>query len=93
MTELEFDTAISDLEGEFLKRRKEIVKNYATQNNSLVVGDVVGDHSGKIQIELIKIYDSRPYPSCVYYGPILNKDGKRNKRNEKRNVYQSNIES
>lgn len=96
MTELEYDNAVQEAEAIFLKKKKELSKEYAMSNNPHRKGDTIADHIGRIVIEEIKYTDrtgSSSYPSCVYFGVILNKDGSKNKRNEKRHVWQTNIKA
>lgn len=91
MSELEYDNAVNEAEAIFLKRKKELAKQYAIANNKVEIGEIISDHIGSILVDKILFSETKPYPSCVYLGVVLNKNGTKSKRGERRNVYQSNL--
>jgi len=93
MTKEEYDLAKKELEKQFEEKKKQLAINYATSNNPYKQGDVITDHFHTIRIDRWKTtYGSFGYPSLVYYGTVLNKDGKESKNQKENYVYQENIQ-
>ena len=68
------------------------MEEFVKANNPYKIGDKVTDHIGTIIIEKIACnWGYSGVPCAVYFGVELNKDGKPNKRGNKRTAWQSNI--
>lgn len=92
MTKEEYDIAIKEIEHRVEDSKKKLAINYATSNNPYKVGDVITDHFHTIRIERWKtVLGGFSYPSLVYYGTVLNKDGKDAKNQKDNYMYQENI--
>jgi hypothetical protein len=88
MTEQEYADAIATLKESYEKEKNRISREFAFANNTYKIGDLFTDHAGTIKIEVIKwYYQFGGTPSCVYEGIVINKNGKENKRGEKRKAY------
>lgn len=83
---------LDKLENEHNANIRKIVAKYCHSRNPYKKGDFFQDHIGVIEIEKIEFYLKNPYESssCVYYGTIINKNGKPNKLGKKRWAHQSN---
>jgi len=94
MEKLEYDKAMQELQADFENKKKLLVKDYALSNNPYKVGDIFQDRIGRIRVETIKskVGFGEKYPSCVYFGVELNKDGSDNKKGKKREAWQGNEE-
>lgn len=92
MTWEEYTSKLEQLASEFTKNKNLLTKEYVLSNNTYNVGDKFTDHIGTIIIEKIKysLGDFYSKPCAVYYGIELDKNGKKNKRGNKRHAYQSN---
>jgi len=87
-----YEKGIAQIEREANARKIELIRLYASENNTFKVGDVVKDHIGSIIIEKITYtISSKKIPCCVYYGLELKKDGTPRKNKSKRSVYQGNV--
>ena len=79
--------------------RNNLQREFAFTNNSVKAGDIVTDHTSTIRVEQIKwcktvwgASGAYKYPSCVYCGQKLTKEGKPFKNNKTDKVYQCNVE-
>ena len=91
MTNTEYDSKLEKLRLEFEQNKRSLAIEYATSNNPYKVGDVISDHYKTIRIEKWKISLYSRYPSLVYTGVLLKKDGTPAKKQDDRTVWQSNI--
>lgn len=92
MTKEEYDLALNELSTEYDKKRREVDRRYAFANNPYKVGDKISDHISTIEIQSINAYvQFGGIPECVYTGIQYNKDGKVSKKQDHKNIYQSNI--
>ena len=93
MTKEEYDNQIKEIEKEAAEKKKQLAQKYAFANNKIKKGNKVTDHMGTIIVEKFQYtYGGlSSYPSCIYYGTNLNKDGSTSKREPKRHCYQSNL--
>ncbi len=92
MTKEQYDTAQNALSTEYDKKRKELNKQFAFENNPYKIGDKITDHISTIEIQKIQVYNMiGGYPSCVYSGIQYNKDGKVSKKQDHNTIYQCNI--
>lgn len=94
MKKQDYDKAMQELQAEFENKKKLLIREYALSNNTYKVGDIFQDHIGRIRVEAIKFTTGfgEKYPSCVYFGIELNKDGSDNKKGKKREAWQGNKE-
>lgn len=92
MNSRELIDQLDALENEHNANIRKLVEKYCYSINPYKKGDFFKDHIGVIEIEKIKISIDRPYEDsrCVYYGTIINKNGKPNKLGKKRWAHQSN---
>lgn len=98
MTKEEYDKKKEILRKKHNAEIIQLAKEYALANNPYNVGDTVKDHRITLKIEKItfdlSVYG---YPSCVYHGTLINKNGEE-RRNKKTGesikdiIWQSNIE-
>lgn len=90
MTKEEYNQTLMDLKESYDQKRAELMINYARSNCSYSVGDILKDHMGIIRVENIKYYLADP-PQCVFYGTELTVKLVPNKKNERREMYQTNV--
>lgn len=94
MTKEEFNRKKNAIEIKRDVEMKALIKEFATQNNPIKVGDIVTDHYQTIKVESIGIHSYKygaNYPECVYKGILVKKDGTPMKRTKYSNAYQSNV--
>lgn len=92
MTKEEYEKRIKSIDRECEEKKRKLRIECAKSNNPYKIGDVVEDHIGKLRIESIVFNNvTWQFPSCVYYGVELKKDGTPCKRQTNIPVYQSNI--
>jgi len=92
MTLEEYRKSVEEINQETDKKKLFIEREFAFSNSNVEVGDVVTDHVGSVKVENIKFTRHGLHvPYCVYYGVILNKTGKPNKKGETRAVHHINI--
>ena len=84
MTKEEYYQVLKDLE-EFYDQ-----KRTARSNCPYSVGDILKDHMGIIRVERIECYLTDP-PQCMFYGTELTIKLVPNKKNTKREMYQTNV--
>lgn len=94
MEKLEYKKAVQELQEAFENKKILLAREYATTNSPYKLGDIFQDHLGRIRIEQIKVTTSfgESYPSCIYFGTEINKDGSDNKKGNKRQCWQDNEE-
>ena len=93
MTQDEFKDKLAIVNKEHDQAKVRLLQKYATSNNTHKIGDIIEDHHTRIQITEIK-WGSRfadIFSECIYYGIIINKSGKVNKRMKTNCIWQSNI--
>lgn len=75
------------------QRRVEVSMQFAILHNTVKIGDIITDHIGSIKVEKIRVYNTHYYekPCCIYSGRTLKKDGTPTKKNEIRDVWQTNL--
>lgn len=91
MTLEEMKEKINIINKESIEKIKKIQRDYAISNNPYNIGDIIEDHNCKIKIENIKYSVFWDVPSCVYYGTLIQKNGKPFKNNKQGTIYQTNI--
>jgi hypothetical protein len=91
MTLDEMKEEIKKIEYESSLLIKKVQKQYAMSNNPYKLGDIIEDHLCKIKIENIKYAVLYGIPSSVYYGTLIQKNGKPFKNNKQDCIYQTNI--
>ena len=93
MTQQEYKLELDRIDREYNSRKNNLYTEYALSNNPYKVGDIISDHIGSVKVESVSVYlDIDRLPMCVYTGTTLRKDLTPSKKNEKRKVYQGNIE-
>lgn len=92
MEKEEYKQKLSDIKIKYDKEKEQLYKEYALSNNTVKVGDKFIDHIGTIIVEKIGVtlnfLDN--FPSCIYYGTELKKDGTPTKKMTKRWAHQCN---
>ena len=77
------------------KELDDLLIEFVESNNPYKIGDVVSDENYSILIQEILIDrcsgSSTKQPCAVYFGIILNKNGKPNKKGETRRIWQNNL--
>lgn len=92
MTKEQYDLAKKELEKEFEEKKKFLAIDFARENNPYKQGDIISDHYKTIKIERWKTtYGGFGYPSLIYYGTALKKDGTPAKNQKENAIYQENI--
>lgn len=93
MTREEIDNRLNELQLEFDKSKKALLKQFAISNNTIAVGDVVCDHIGYGRVEKLQVTMSMlsKYSEMRYWCVELKKDGTPKKNGASRWMYQSNI--
>jgi len=92
MTKEQYETAKKELENEFEEKKKLLAIDFARENNPYKQGDIISDHYKTIIIQKWKTtYGGFEYPSLVYYGTVLKKDGTPAKNQTDNAIYQRNI--
>lgn len=78
--------------------RARLAFEYAVSNNPYKTGDIVTDkHGTSILIEKADVRissntnDGHGVPTCVYYGPVLKKDGTPRKDGKYEEIWQTNV--
>lgn len=91
----EYKDKLKELTDNFDRDKSLLAKQYAFSNNTLKVGDIVGDSVSKILVEKIMYTAgggfSNNTPECVYFGIELKKDNTPRKDGNKRKIYQSKV--
>lgn len=92
MTADEFIKERAAIDAEHKQKTLDLLRRYAFSHNDVKKGDKFTDHIGTIIVEQIKVCGSltSDFPSCVYFGPELKKDGTPKKNGDKRWAYQTN---
>ena len=85
MTKEEYYQVLKDLEEFYDQKRTELMKDYARSNCPYLK-----DHMGIIRVERIECYLTDP-PQCMFYGTELTIKLVPNKKNTKREMYQTNV--
>ncbi len=94
ITKEEYKKQLAELEARHKKERHAVISAFALSQNTHNIGDIIKDHTDTIKID--KILPSLTlggYPECVYYGPLLKKDGTPKKNGNRGSIYQSCIQS
>ncbi len=93
MEKVEYEEKKKELLERHKKEVDSLFRECALANNPYKKGDIITDHVESISIEKISIYigSYTEMPSCVYYGPLVKKDGTPFKNGKKAQIFQSNI--
>lgn len=89
----EYNEKLKEITSEAEKKKLNLMKEFALSNNPYKIGDKITDHAGTIIVEKMHVGFATlsGVPGMVYFGIELNKDGKSNKRGNKRSAYQCNL--
>lgn len=93
MTLRELNIAESFYRKECDNKIRAVRHQYAMENNPINIGDIVTDNIGSIKVETIRVCHNTTYPTCIYNGFVVTKNGSISKRQTKRDVYQVNIKN
>jgi len=88
VTKEEYTEKLTGLHEKHRQENLKLDRDYALANNTVQVGDIITDHIGSIRVEQIKFtvgLSFRDFPCCVYFGIVLTKSGKPNKREKNEN--------
>ena len=93
MTVEEYEIKLEAIRNAAISEEKKLKRECAFSNNPYSIGDIIEDHIGKIRIEKIRwvVTYNANIPECVYTGIVLKKDGTPAKKEESRQIWQSNI--
>ena len=92
MTQEDFKTKLAEINAKYEQEKKSLYSQYAHENSTVLIGDIVEDHIGCGRVLKMKTTFSSfyKYPSLIYECVELTKDGKRKKKETFREVYQIN---
>lgn len=92
MTLEKYKEKIKEIELKAKTEKEKLMKEYAISNNTVVIGEVIEDHIGRIKVEKISFVLSHDgSPHCVYFGIEFTKAGTLSKRENKRWIHQTNL--
>ncbi len=76
------------LEKEYKQKINQLKKNFALNNNSIRIGEIITDvyHNIKIKVKKIQFATEKEFPQCVYSGVKLIKQNKPYKNGEKETI-------
>lgn len=93
MTQEEFKTRLADINAKYEQEKRHLYSQYAYENSTVEVGDIVEDHIGCGRVLKMKAtfasFDK--YPSLIYECIEVKKDGTPKKIVTYRQVYQVNV--
>jgi len=95
MEDSEFHEKMMKLTNSFKSEEKKIRKQYAFSRNTVKVGDIIRDHQGFLEVDLIGATESGRsdrMPECIYRGFSMTKNQVRRKDGEKRWIIQRYVE-
>lgn len=88
----EYKNRLKLIEIEANNKKKSLAKKYCLANNTVIIGDTIEDHIGKIIVDKINFQIGlNGVPYCVYFGIEITKKGEPFKNNRKRYVHQTNL--
>lgn len=100
MTQEDFKTRLADIDAKYEQEKRNLYSQYAHENNTVEIGDIVEDHIGcgrvlKMKTTLLR-YDPYPsypslIPSLIYVCLEVKKDGTPKKKETYRDIYQVNV--
>jgi hypothetical protein len=86
----ELEKSLKKLKTDYEKSVWKAQCDFAIANNTIKIGDTFTDHIGQIEVSAIRVSAIFTLnPICIYTGYVLNKNGTRNKRGDKRDAWQS----
>ena len=93
MTQEDFRTRLADINAKYEQEKKVLYSQYAHENSTVEVDDIVEDHIGCGRVLKMKTtfaaFDK--YPSLIYVCMEVKKDGTPKKKESFRQVYQVNV--
>ena len=93
MTQEEFNTRLAEINTKYEQEKRYLYSQYAHENSTVVVDDIVEDHIGYGRVLKMKTtfaaFDK--YPSLIYECIEVKKDGTPKKKDTFRQVYQVNV--
>ena len=91
MTKEQYNEELIQLESIHNNNKIELYKRFALANNPYKIGDMITDHIATKKKKKITVYKGSGLPQCSYTGIQYNKDGKINKKQDHKVIYQQNI--
>jgi hypothetical protein len=94
MNEKEFDAEKDRLENEYTNYLSRLKIRYAISNKVADIGDLIQDHIKMIKCSKITVFNPvYGYPSCVYHGVRIKKNGEEFNTKKIECIYQQSIKS
>lgn len=93
MTFDEYNKKLEVLNADHQENKRVLARMYAIDNNVVKLDDIVVDHFQSIRVESIKQAVYEKPPCCVYFGPVLKKDGWPRKDGAVGTMFQCNLET
>lgn len=89
----EYKKKVKSIEAECKQLKQLLDIEYASKNNTVVIGDIVIDHYQRIKVDKISYINNAftGTPTCIYHGYIVKKDGGRFKSGKRSGSHQSHI--
>ena len=93
MSKEEYKSLIENANKERSEKIKSINKQFALDNNTVKIGDIITDGYITLKVEKITTFKSAydEFPSCMYEGVKLKKDGTPYKNQEGNTIFQSRV--
>ncbi len=93
MIKEEFTRLKDKLKDQHSQEIRDLDMSFALSNNPYKEGDIITSHLVSIKIEKILLQEGYGghLPECIYYGPLVKKDGTPFKNGKTDHIYQSNI--
>jgi hypothetical protein len=93
MTREDFKTRLADINAKYEQEKKRLYSQYAHENSTVEVDDIVEDHIGCGRVLKMKTTFAAvdEYPSLVYVCMEVKKDGTPKKKETFREIYQINV--
>jgi hypothetical protein len=93
MTQDDFKTKLAEINAKYEQDKRYLYSQYAHENSTVEVGDIVEDHIGCGRVLKMKATSASfdKYPSLIYECIEVKKDGTPKKKDTFRQVYQVNV--
>ena len=93
MTQEDFKSRLADINAKYEQEKKHLYSQYAYENSTVEIGDIVEDHIGCGRVLEMKVTYTRfeTYPFLIYVCLEVKKDGTPKKKETFRDIYQVNV--